>query len=672
MGRQCNFLAPVRGKRRRTKLPREGLHARLKRYEKILESYGAKLERPEYENDIDDLETTTRSDSQGVEAIQPPSQERRGVGGLDESRPLLITNEGESRYLDGTMWFTLGHESQDPQKYGLDAFMDGSDIQDSDLAASLAEQHGLLLENDVRFGDVASLHPPVNILPKFQEVYTDRVDPLLKILHLRTFWPLLTEVVREPRKVSNILEALVLSFYLITISFLEEAECISMLNTQKSILYTRYRIATRQALINAQFLSSSNLRILQAYAMFMWSARSSYRCDTLFSLSGVAIRLARKMGLHRDGSLLGLSPFETEMRRRLWWHLFSVDFRICDIMGFKPSMDLLCCDTQMPLNVPDEDLWPEMVASPPARHGITSMTFCLIRCEVIEFLRNLNSSLPGRDGWDIFVGADFTVARKESLICQIEDLLERKYLRYCDPFNSLHNLVSVMARWTICRLRLFAHNPRRYIDSSIPIPQRERDIVFTTASSLLDYASMAPDNPSLKKYRWRVHVSYLWNIVLHILIETRHRKQAPEVDRVWKLIGVVFSKYPQFFEKSTAVAYTALSKWVLEVWDNYVDNMHAASLPSPSTPEYISAMRRGLMQSRRAENVSDLRVSIDSSHTAQTVEDLRNCQSRKQDGNLNDFESFSDILSFERSLDEWLHWEQLVAEEGGFSPPDAL
>lgn len=147
--------------------------------------------------------------------------------------------------------------------------MDGPNVQSGDLAASLAEQHGLLLENDIQTGNLASLHPPAHLLPKLQEVYTDRVDPLLKILHLPTFWPLLTEVTRNPQKVSDPLEALVFSFYLVTVSFLEEAECLSQLDTQKSILYTRYRLATRQALINARFLSTSNRMTLQAYAMFM-------------------------------------------------------------------------------------------------------------------------------------------------------------------------------------------------------------------------------------------------------------------------------------------------------------------------------------------------------------------------------------------------------------------
>jgi hypothetical protein len=48
-------------------------------------------------------------------------------------------------------------------------------------------------------------------------------------------------------------------------------------------------------------------------------------------MTGVAVRLGQTMGLHRDGITLGLSPFETEMRRRLWWHLVHLDFRAADM-----------------------------------------------------------------------------------------------------------------------------------------------------------------------------------------------------------------------------------------------------------------------------------------------------------------------------------------------------
>lgn len=46
---------------------------------------------------------------------------------------------------------------------------------------------------------------------------------------------------------------------------------------------------------------------------------------------GVVIRNAERGGLHRDGSILGLSPYETERRRRVWWQLQHLDIALCEI-----------------------------------------------------------------------------------------------------------------------------------------------------------------------------------------------------------------------------------------------------------------------------------------------------------------------------------------------------
>jgi len=39
----------------------------------------------------------------------------------------------------------------------------------------------------------------------------------------------------------------------------------------------------------------------------------------------IIISIALNMGLHRDGELFKLDPFETEMRRRLWAILVMLD-----------------------------------------------------------------------------------------------------------------------------------------------------------------------------------------------------------------------------------------------------------------------------------------------------------------------------------------------------------
>jgi len=392
------------------------------------------------------------------------------------------------------------------------------------------------------------------------------------------------------------------------------------------------------------------------------SARNSHRNDTLFSLSGVAIRLARKMNLHRDGSSLGLSPFETEMRRRLWWHIVHVDFRMTDLVGAKPSMDIFSGDAKMPLNIADEDLSPDMVDLPLENKGITSMVVSLIRCDSRELLCKL--SWPIRDdvsGWEIVPNPNITFAQKDNMINELEDLWEKKYLRYCDPSNTLHHLASIMVRSaiSICKIRLFTPDPRRFANRGIKVPQSERDTIFTNATKILEYVNLVRGNQGLDKYLWQIGTSFLWNPFLYVLIEARHRKLGPEIDRLWQLIGAVLSKYPQMFEKPTGAVYAALGKWTIEAWDGYLAATKVEGLAEPPTPEYINAIRRARTPSiESSSNQKDLTECCLTNGTS-TGQDRYPFSDPEPLASYH----FSDLLSFETDPNQWLQWENLVAGE---------
>lgn len=91
----CSFVPPVQGKSRRKKTPKEGLHAKLRRYEELLKSYGAKIE------PIDDSDSLDGGSGfeQDIEMTDDPTLHINS-----RSEPFLhsrlVTKDGTSRYFD--------------------------------------------------------------------------------------------------------------------------------------------------------------------------------------------------------------------------------------------------------------------------------------------------------------------------------------------------------------------------------------------------------------------------------------------------------------------------------------------------------------------------------------------------------------------------------------------
>lgn len=88
---------------------------------------------------------------------------------------------------------------------------------------------------------------------------------------------------------------------------------------RKESLLRQYRFGTEQALARAGFLNTNEIVTVQAFVLFLVCVRRHDDTRFVWSLTGLALRISQSLGLHRDGTQFGLSPFDTEMRRRLWW-----------------------------------------------------------------------------------------------------------------------------------------------------------------------------------------------------------------------------------------------------------------------------------------------------------------------------------------------------------------
>jgi Fungal specific transcription factor domain len=100
--------------------------------------------------------------------------------------------------------------------------------------------------------------------------------------------------------------------------------------------------------------------------------------ERFWALFGVVIRLALRVGYHRDPDHLpGISVFEGEMRRHTWAIIRQLDILESFQMGLPGSIQAHFCDTEIPRNLNDNDFGKATVRLPPLDQ-IQSQQMCSI------------------------------------------------------------------------------------------------------------------------------------------------------------------------------------------------------------------------------------------------------------------------------------------------------
>lgn len=197
---------------------------------------------------------------------------------------------------------------------------DSDDVrQDENLMqnASTAQSPGILANSKERIMQILAaqkLH--------LWNIYKERVEPLTKLLHL----PLLEQAVKGsyPLNSPDGMQCILLAVYYGAVTSLSEEECVLLFSNGQAQVLSRMREELEGLFAKALLLHTGDIQPLQALTLYLVFLRH-HEPRLSWKLSGLAIRLAQNFGLHREDSFRGLTKFEMEMRRRLWWQLAAMD-----------------------------------------------------------------------------------------------------------------------------------------------------------------------------------------------------------------------------------------------------------------------------------------------------------------------------------------------------------
>jgi hypothetical protein len=393
-------------------------------------------------------------------------------------------------------------------------------------------------------------------------------------------------------------------------------------------------------------------------------------CDphTIWTLCGIATRIAQRIGIHRDGSNHGFSVFETEMRRRVWFQLMIIDATSAQFCGVASTSLPAKIDVRPPMNANDSDLDPRMTEPACEKQGPTEMIFVLARSGFGEWLHRLSNEIVGSNTgpWAYLSSLSMPLKEKDKAIDELEDLMEQNFLRYCDKSIPLHMVTRMMVCSAIHYTRLMAHHPRQYQDSNIQIPAAEKELIFQNSLKMIEYADYAQNNPIIQKFSWHTVNHMPWDAIIFILSELRHRTDPKEKSQVWKLIGNVYSQHiHDMGQKATTPLHAAIQNLIVKAWRAYIEECSLKHLTPTSCPTIVESLLANLPSipdARFAKENHEVVGSVDEPH-AQLNHELSTVQCNPEPGSLD--------FMYDESPMNWNEWDNLLSQFQESSADDA-
>jgi hypothetical protein len=464
--------------------------------------------------------------------------DERQKGELENRFGRLVVNDGKSRYVNNSFWASLSNEVEDLKGILNQSSEEEEDVSspNSNQAGVMGSQQGWIFAYNSNNVDMLSLHPLPGQIRTYWAIYKDRVDPLVKVLHIPTIETTVLQAASHLANLSKGFEALLFAIYYGAVTSLSPEDCQAKLNEDKTVLLSRYRFAIEQALARANFLTTEETIVLQAFVIFLICLRRNNDARVIWTLTGLVVRIAQTIGVHRDGSHFNLPPFEVEMRRRLWWQVCILDTRASEDHGCDPTIIEQSFDTKMPLNVNDVDISPDMTEFPPERQGCTDITFCLIRFEVANTFRRINYIPPGPSKASAEYSTNVTLQDKEKWITECHKRLEERYLKHCDMSVPLFWVTATVARLMMSKMWLMVYHPFQRQDGGASLPDETKEKLFITSLENIEYSILLDTEGRTMKWGWLFKTYIQWHALAFILSELCHRTTGDLVERAWNAV----------------------------------------------------------------------------------------------------------------------------------------
>ncbi|KAI0158032.1 hypothetical protein GGR52DRAFT_184191 [Hypoxylon sp. FL1284] len=467
-----------------------------------------------------------------------------------EEPGLLVSHNRGKLYVSGDFWATLRKEvRQVRESFELEGegnAAEDCDDEDDALSPSTSTPSNIGTSafifpeaNSFDRGLTDAMFPMPSQMLFIWRTYIENIDPLVKVLHI----PTMTAVLERCRGQIRTLDADMLSLFacisFAAIQSMPPEDVLLNFGMDKKTLLSSYRRGAEQTLSNADVINTTSLAPVQALAIYLSVLQGIETFRHIWTLIGILVRVALSLGLHRDGkSFQDISPFDIEMRRRLWWNVYILDARSGESQMAVVLVHQDMFTTEVPTSVNDTDIWPDMTEPAVERSGSTDLTVLLARCKLWHFGRVIQdlsldraTTTDGNDHRAIYDRKLEAIQKLKTDIAEYGSLL--KGCPGPAPF------VSEVAHILADRVELMAHY-------QYTAGERQEESSFTRgtyqiALDIVERSHFVEFSPEMSRWAWALRGTVQWQAMGIILSHLCDVPWDEESEKAWLLIELSFS-----------------------------------------------------------------------------------------------------------------------------------
>jgi hypothetical protein len=249
-----------------------------------------------------------------------------------------------------------------------------------------------------------------------------------------------------------------------------------------------------------------------------------------WALNGLLARGAQSIGLHRDGEHFKLSPFDCEIRRRLWWQVASSESRVAEDHGLFTGDLLNFCDTKLPSNINDADLTPDMKFSPEPKQGWAETSPYLLVFETNKALGQMQQFLARG------VNSNERAAHLEKFLQDFKAELHTKRLQYLDVNVPIQKYVMLLGHVQMGKLEVLVRQQNIRGFTIEKAAELVRDETLVLACEAIERGTELRTDELLKNFFWLTSTYPQYFLLTYSLWHLCIRPDTESADRAWNTI----------------------------------------------------------------------------------------------------------------------------------------